>query len=164
MKNKDKGQLLSSWKEIAAYLDCQERTCQRWEKKLGLPVHRIDESSRSHVYAYKDEIDIWLTQKLNQKSTTQNGLSLKTERKKILFILGPILLISLIVFSIKPFKDRRPSDFRIEGSSLVLVNKKGNKLWTFDTKLENLKIGNLFFSLLQILHNFPHFSPTDTLE
>ncbi|PYT73396.1 MAG: hypothetical protein DMG42_12615 [Acidobacteria bacterium] len=32
--------LLDSWKEIAAYLDREVRTVQRWEKKEGLPVHR----------------------------------------------------------------------------------------------------------------------------
>ncbi len=32
--------LLDSWKKIAAYLDREVRTVQRWEKKEGLPVHR----------------------------------------------------------------------------------------------------------------------------
>jgi len=52
---------LSSWKEIASYLGCDERTCLRWEKKFGLPVHRAGGSqSKSLVFAYKDELDEWL--------------------------------------------------------------------------------------------------------
>jgi hypothetical protein len=36
------------------------RTCYRWEKIYGLPIHRIDDkSSRSRVFAYKEEIDEW---------------------------------------------------------------------------------------------------------
>jgi len=51
----------STWKEIAVYLDCDVRTCQRWERKLGLPVHRLDpDSSKTRVFAYKGELDEWL--------------------------------------------------------------------------------------------------------
>jgi hypothetical protein len=59
--NEAKGKLLTSWKEIADSLGYEARTCLRWEKKLGLPVHRIDpESSRSRVFAYQEELDDWL--------------------------------------------------------------------------------------------------------
>jgi TolB-like protein/TPR repeat protein len=57
-------EVLGSWKEIADYLGKEIRTCWRWEKELGLPVHRIDShSSRSRVFAYKSEIDNWLRRK-----------------------------------------------------------------------------------------------------
>jgi TolB-like protein len=60
--------ILQSWKEISAYLDRDYRTCQRWEIELGLPVHRIDESSsRSKVFAYRSEIDEWLKIRANNK-------------------------------------------------------------------------------------------------
>ena len=59
-------ELLGSWKEIADYLDKEIHTCWRWEKELGLPVHRIDsQSSRSRVFAYKSEIDQWLRERAN---------------------------------------------------------------------------------------------------
>src|SRR5258707_2894592 len=50
---------LDSWKEIAAYLEREVRTVQRWEKKEGLPVHRQIHEKLSTVYAYKSEIDVW---------------------------------------------------------------------------------------------------------
>ena len=50
---------LESWKEIARYLQKDTTTVQRWEKEEGLPVHRHSHKSRSSVYAYPSEIDIW---------------------------------------------------------------------------------------------------------
>jgi TolB-like protein len=59
-------ELLGSWKEIADYLGKEIHTCWRWEKELGLPVHRIDsQSSRSRVFAYRSEIDQWLRERAN---------------------------------------------------------------------------------------------------
>jgi TolB-like protein/Tfp pilus assembly protein PilF len=49
---------LDSWKEIAAYLNCSERTVRRWEKE-GLPVRRHVHKSKAAIYAYKAEIDAW---------------------------------------------------------------------------------------------------------
>ncbi len=51
---------LNSWKEIAAHLDREVRTVQRWEKREGLPVWRHFHSKASSVYAFKNEVDAWL--------------------------------------------------------------------------------------------------------
>lgn len=50
---------LDSWKEVAAYLKRDVRTVQRWEKRHGLPVHRLVNSERGPIYAFKSELDIW---------------------------------------------------------------------------------------------------------
>src|SRR5205807_10547696 len=67
---------LSSWKEIAAYLKHDESTVRRWERRNGLPIRRIGNKGGS-VYAYPNEIDIWLTtQTLSEMlpgSTQTNG-------------------------------------------------------------------------------------------
>ena len=52
---------LESWKQIAVYLNREMRTVQRWEKREGLPVHRHTHQKGSTVYAFKKEIDVWLT-------------------------------------------------------------------------------------------------------
>ena len=49
---------LDSWKAIAGYLKCDERTVRRWEKE-GLPVHRHMHKKRASVYAYKADVDSW---------------------------------------------------------------------------------------------------------
>ncbi len=51
---------LSSWKEIAVFLDCGERTVKRWETERGLPVHRMPGSGRGRVFAYTAELTQWL--------------------------------------------------------------------------------------------------------
>ena len=50
---------LESWGEIAAYLRREIRTVQRWEKTLGLPIHRLQVGKQSSVYAFPSELDKW---------------------------------------------------------------------------------------------------------
>lgn len=52
--------ILNSWKEIAAYLGRGVRTAQRWERCLGLPVHRPKGTDRSAVLAFAHELEAWL--------------------------------------------------------------------------------------------------------
>ena len=52
--------ILNSWKEIAEYMRMRVRTVQRYEAKLGLPIHRVTGRSRSAVFAFSEEIDRWL--------------------------------------------------------------------------------------------------------
>jgi hypothetical protein len=52
--------VLNSWKEIAGYLGRGVRTVQRWERHLGLPVHRPKGKNRSAVLAFPSELDNWL--------------------------------------------------------------------------------------------------------
>lgn len=58
---RDPSERLDSWKEIAAYLKRDVTTVQRWEKKEGLPVHRLVHDSLGSVYAYRSELDAWRT-------------------------------------------------------------------------------------------------------
>ena len=65
---------LDSWKEIAAYLNCSERTVRRWEQE-GLPVHRHPHKKKAAIYAYKGEVDAWWRnghQRLTESEETQN--------------------------------------------------------------------------------------------
>ena len=50
---------LNSWKEIAAFLQKDVRTVQRWEKNERLPVHRKPHDKLSSVYAYESELEAW---------------------------------------------------------------------------------------------------------
>jgi tetratricopeptide (TPR) repeat protein len=53
------GRRLNSWKEVAAYLQRDVRTVQRWESE-GLPVYRLRHDKLATIYARTDEIDAWL--------------------------------------------------------------------------------------------------------
>ena len=52
---------LDSWKEIAVYLNRSVRTLYRWEKDEGLPVHRHQHKELGSVFAYKSELDAWVS-------------------------------------------------------------------------------------------------------
>jgi TolB-like protein/Tfp pilus assembly protein PilF len=74
---------LDSWKEIAAYLDRDVTTVQRWEKREGMPVHRHLHDKRGSVYALSSEIDIWRqSRKLSlEEERQQSAAEVPTEPK-----------------------------------------------------------------------------------
>src|SRR3954469_11899037 len=57
---------LESWKDIAGYFKRDVRTIQRWEKSLGLPIHRFQNSRSGPVFAYKSELEAWLLRRTQQ--------------------------------------------------------------------------------------------------
>lgn len=139
--------LLSSWKDIAAYLGCDIRTSRRWEKTLGLPIHRLEGSPRSRVFAYKEELDAWIKKR--------NELAFKQARKssrpvfvqlKSVWKPGAIVLAAaaLLYFFFKGANASSPVKIEIQGSELVLFNKKGDELWRKQTGLSNLQT-NAFY-------------------
>jgi Tol biopolymer transport system component len=56
----NRGSKLDSWKEIAAYLNRDIRTVQRWERTAGLPVRRLQKPGLRAVFAYTADLDDWL--------------------------------------------------------------------------------------------------------
>jgi hypothetical protein len=137
--------LLSSWKEIAHYLDCDERTCRRWELNFGLPIHRMEGTSKSRVYAYKEELDTWRRERLNGilkangkefSAATQHGSKAAKMLLWILALLAAIVVAAIFLLRPSPGE---PADFRIIGSKLIVLNEIGKELWIYDTGLSNLE-------------------------
>jgi len=134
-----KENLVTSWKEIASYFDCGVRTCQRWEVKHGLPVHRIGETSSSGVYAYEDELERWFENRFGKKTIPERVSYNKFRwHNSYYFLLAFIAVILIYFFLIKPSKPRDPTDFKIENSSLIVLNEDGQELWRYDTGIKNL--------------------------
>ncbi|HUU36901.1 MAG TPA: VCBS repeat-containing protein [Candidatus Desulfaltia sp.] len=138
----DDKNLLNSWKEIARRLHRDVRTCLRWEKNFGLPIHRIDpDSEKSRVFAYKNELDEWLSQDRTSRSAS-HGDSRRLSRRVLLlsFVLICIGAAAVLFFSvIRPgLGPKEPADFSIKSSTLIILNEKGKELWRFNTGLENL--------------------------
>ncbi len=130
-QDKQKKDILTSWKEIAGYLRCDVRTCQRWEKESKLPVHRFIDSSKSRVFSYKQDLDAWLENRA--QSETKN-------RWRYFFFLSPVAALAFIfIFLIRPHMPGSPHDFSIEGSELVMLNKNSKEIWRFDTGIKNLR-------------------------
>jgi Flp pilus assembly protein TadD len=55
-----KSQRIEGWKSIAAYFRRDRTTVMRWAQHRGLPVHRLPGGGSSSVYAFADELDLWL--------------------------------------------------------------------------------------------------------
>lgn len=129
--------LLSSWKEIAAYLKCGIRTCKRWEQLYGLPIHRVDNKSRTTVYAYKDELDKWLKKK--KEKIKSSSIWVKLYKSPFLYLFFSIFgLIAGYFLFIKKTPLIQPTDFRIHNSELIILDEKGEEIWFYDTGIENL--------------------------
>jgi hypothetical protein len=123
MSDREQNRLVT-WKEIAAFLSCDVRTCLRWEKERGLPVHRPEGGSKSRVYAYKDELETWL------KGNTALPLSpsahpSRSGINRIAPAAAVILFIAAALF--------------FQGSKLMILNRAGRHLWEHDTGLKNLE-------------------------
>jgi Tol biopolymer transport system component len=63
---------LDSWKEIAAYLNRDVTTVQRWEKREGMPVHRHLHDRMGSVYASRADLDAWARSR-NLRAAPENG-------------------------------------------------------------------------------------------
>jgi Tol biopolymer transport system component len=63
---------LDSWKEIAAYLNRDVTTVQRWEKREGMPVHRHLHDRMGSVYASRADLDTWMRSR-NLHAGQQDG-------------------------------------------------------------------------------------------
>jgi hypothetical protein len=51
---------LKGWKEIGAHLHASDRTVQRWERLLHLPVRRLRSGGGLIVFASRQGLDAWL--------------------------------------------------------------------------------------------------------
>jgi len=91
-------QVLDSWKEISAYLSRSVMTCQRWERQLDLPIHRLDGTPRARVFAYPDELDSWLTEKLHSreaKAELERTRSRRARRAAAMAAVGLLVLATV---------------------------------------------------------------------
>lgn len=133
------GDLLSSWKEIAAYLGCDERTCARWEKSLGLPIHRLEGAQKSRVYAYRNELEAWRKSKENNHSLDRRRPGVPSVWRIASIALSLVLAGTAVFIGYRRVATpREPADFRIDGKALVILNKKGGELWRFETGVDGL--------------------------
>jgi len=122
--------ILDSWKKISQYLGRDIRTCYRWEKELGLPIHRIDNSSpRSKVFAYPSEIDQWLQEKANHKE-----LEKRFFLRNRLILPGLVTALALLstVLIILYFSRMKPFSPKSEGLSLAVFPFENQNLSDYE--------------------------------
>lgn len=168
---KDTTDRLESWKEIASYVKRDERTAMRWAQ-LGLPVHRLPGVKRGRVYAFTQEIDVWLLQQspealVNGTANVAAPEIVADERLRhsllrhslmaSAFLLGAALLVAIVL--VPRWREARASLPRVthvshSGSTLLAKNAEGTVLWTYELsgRIEpNGKPGEFESSLIQDL-------------
>ena len=93
---------LDSWKEIAAYLNRDVRTVQRWEKREDMPVHRHLHDRIGSVYASRADLDAWMRSRNlpsgqeNEHNAASPGPPEKAPRRApLLKSLGVVVLLAV---------------------------------------------------------------------
>jgi hypothetical protein len=157
MREISKDNLLRSWKEIAAYLGCDVRTCHRWEDQRGMPVHRAEGSEKkSPVFAYKDELDAWFKGTFKTSDTTK--IKVAPARPARPWVKWALAVAAVVVLAGAFFREggllvrRQPADFAIEGSFLVALDKHEQELWRWDSGYENLESEGFYRRNFQVIH------------
>lgn len=134
--------VLNSWKEIADYLDRDVRTLRRWEKKKGLPVHRVPGGKRPAVFAYSKEIDHW-RRGVGVEALNDEGAQQSSRRLRVAFyrIAGSFLVIVLMgaaaVVLVKNMTGSAnigspvTAQITVEANRLAVHNNVEQELWSY---------------------------------
>lgn len=144
------GTRLDSWKSIAAHLGRDVRTVMRWEQTRGLPIRRIPGENRSAVYAFRHEIDAWLTGQSSLPSlaiptidplepditphTPLPALQTPSQPRTVRWILAGLLIASLLTLIIVNLSHLRlnqaqPAAVTFTTDSLQAWDAKHRLLW-----------------------------------
>ena len=143
----DTPETLNGWKDIAGYLGKSVRSVQRWERELGLPVHRINTPDGGQiVFANRVEIDEWKRAQDAAKpapdhidspgETTAVGAFARARwttwltGRAAFLVLGVAIgatAVALIRFSIPG----RPDRFEIDDNLLTAYTQSGVPVWTY---------------------------------
>jgi hypothetical protein len=128
----ENGNLLSSWKEIGAYLKCTVRSAIRWEKERGLPVHRSKEAPGTRVYAFKAELDDWLRQQALRPAAPSESRPVARSTRKALLIAIPVLALGVAAVLLLRKGDRGPDGPPHDSFSIITSQSQGTgklRIW-----------------------------------
>jgi len=123
------GRTLDSWKEIAAYLDRGIRTVQRWERELGLPVHRLEGKKRGAILAYPAELDAWVeahSSQLRQNDETRPNWALRLALASAALV---TLLGATALATRQGWFRGQPHSVVVHSSELRVLDDHGRELW-----------------------------------
>ena len=139
---------LSSWKEVAAYLNVSVRTAQYWESERGLPVRRLP-GGRGPISVEIASLEEWKNSRLTPGNGTEAAVpdlpedhangedtsgSVPTWRAKSaglwpLYAAAALVLIAAIVVADRWALRGSPSQFRLTDHSLRIFDDRDHLLW-----------------------------------
>jgi tetratricopeptide (TPR) repeat protein len=139
MSRVEEKELLESWKEIAAYLHRNIRTCQYWEKRHALPIHRIEDSPKARVFAYKKELERWLEETLREGEIKQKNIFISLVQKYKILSVPALAVLSLAIFMViilRFFPAKEAAEIHTLKPSIVIMPFKNN---SGDENFEHLR-------------------------
>ncbi|HLK61908.1 MAG TPA: hypothetical protein VKU19_00615 [Bryobacteraceae bacterium] len=129
---------LSSWKEIASYLQVGVRTAQVWEQERGLPVRRLP-GSRGRVLTTVAELEIWKrSSEAIPPSTVVPTPALPAvepgnpRRVRHFLLSAAAVCLTVAVFALAALwflRPHAPAGFRIAQNTLIVVDAAGRECW-----------------------------------
>lgn len=130
---------LTSWKEIAAYLNVSVRTAQVWEKERGLPIRRLPGGPRGRVSIRTSDLEDWKAlgelselkaPQVTGQQTTGTGLR-HFLAKRVLPVTVVMLAILGGAWALRAYLQRSgpPTSWRVEENTLFVTNERGQELW-----------------------------------
>ena len=134
-------ELLESWKEISAYLNRNIRTCQYWENKYALPIHRLEDSPKARVFAYKKELDRWLEETLREGEPAQKSIFITFLQKNKTLSIFTLVLLSLVIIAViflQLFPEREADKIPTLKPSVVIMPFSNN---SGDINLDHYRLG-----------------------
>jgi hypothetical protein len=129
---------LHSWKEIANYLQVTVRTAQKWENTRRLPVRRLP-GGRGRIQANISELERWKlsgdcsnhSNPVSPQSTATPVTSKKRRWRPVAIVITlsiPALIFAYWLWS----RPGQPTDWRLEGGTLVVSDRRNHELWRWD--------------------------------
>lgn len=122
------GAELNSWKEIAAFLEVNVRTAQRWEAQHGMPVRRFA-GEKGRVAASTDELQAWRRRALQEKTPRWADVRFLQQYAAAVSAAALILAGLLVWQAGLSRRGGPPVAVRLEFKSLVVSDADGRELW-----------------------------------
>lgn len=142
-------------KAIADYLEMSPRNVYRWEKELGLPLHRLSGAQGHRVYAEVEELESWLAGRVDGGKIIE-----KPGKSRLPALIGTVSLVSaaiviVLLIIIGNTSGGRPGSVeatQAAGGPAVLtlreglvhvLDRAGETLWIYIHAKEGLKDSDL---------------------
>ncbi len=117
---------LTSWKDIASYLDVNVRTAQRWEREKGLPVRRVS-GVRGRLAASTVELDKW-KETFREHIPWWADVRLLRWYGTVVTVLLAITTAGLIIVHLSP-QIGAPVSFRLDYNRLRVLDQADHQVW-----------------------------------